>query len=82
MSKIVERVVFELIHLYLEPNNLRSKYQSAFVCSHSKETALQIVFKELICYLDESRSVMYIGLDLSAAFDIIYHQFLFEIQAK
>ena len=82
MSKVVERVVFEQIYMYLESNNLRSKYQSAFRCSHSTETALLKVFNDLLCYLDESRSVMYIGLDLSAAFDIIDHQFLFVILAK
>ena len=59
-----------------------SKYQSAYRCSHSTETALLKVFNDLLCYLDESHSVMYIGLDLSAAFDIIDHQFLFEILAK
>ena len=68
--------------MYLESNNLRRKYQSAFRCSHSTETALLKVFNDLQCYLDESRSVMYIGLDLSAAFDIIDHPFLFEILAK
>ena len=59
-----------------------SKYQSAFHCSHSTETALLKVFNDLLCYLEDSRSVMYIGLDFSAAFDIIDHQFLFEITAK
>ena len=68
--------------MYLESNNLRSKYQSAFRCSHSLETALLKIFNDLLCYLDESRSVMHIGFDLSAAFDIIDHQFLFEILAK
>ena len=82
MSKVVERVVFEQINLYLESNNLRSKYQSAFRCSHSRERALLKVFNDLLCFLVESRSVMYIGLDLSAAFDIIDHQFLFEVLAK
>ena len=82
MSKVVERVVFEQINLYLESNNLRSKNQSAFRCSHSTETDLLKVFNDLLCYLDESRCVKYIGFDLSAAFDIIYHQFLFEILMK
>ena len=82
LSKVIERVVFEQISLYLESNNLMSKYQSAFGCSHSTEMVLHKVFNDLLCYLDESRSVMYIGLDLSAAFDVVDHQFLFEILAK
>ena len=74
LSKVVERVVFEQINLYLETNDLQSRYQSAFRCLNSTEMALLKVFIDLLCYLAESRSVMYIGLDLSAAFDIIdYH---------
>ena len=59
-----------------------SKYQSAFRCSHSTETALFKVFYGPLCYVDESRSVMYIGLDSSAAFGNIDHQFIFEISVK
>ena len=82
MSKFFWKSCFEQINLYLESNNLRSKYQSAFRCSHSTEPALLKVFTDLLCYLDELRSVMYIGLDLTEAFDIIDHRFLFEILAK
>ena len=82
MSKVVERFVYEQINLYRESNNLRNKCQIAFRCSHSTETDVVKVFNDLLCYLDESRSVMYIGLDLSTAFDIVDHQFLFEILAK
>ena len=56
-----------------------SNYQSDFRCSRSTKTALLKVFTDLLCYLDESKSVIYIGIDLSAAID---HQFLFEILAK
>ena len=82
LSKVIERVVFEQLDFYLESNNLMSKYQSAYRCSHSTETVLLKVFNDLLCYLDESHAVMYIGLDLSAAFDIIDHHFLFERLAK
>ena len=82
LLKFIERVVFEQINFHLEFNDLMSKYQRAFRCSHSTETALLKVFNDLLCYLDDSCSVMYIGLDLSAAFDIIDNQFLFDILAK
>ena len=47
MSKVVERVVFEQISLYLESIILNSKYHSAFRCSHSMETVLLKVFYDL-----------------------------------
>ena len=75
LLKVNERVVLEQINFYLESNNLTSKYQSAFRCWHSTETALHKVFNDLRCNLDKLRSMMYIGLDLSAAFDINDHQF-------
>ena len=75
LSKVIE---VEQINLYLESNNFNSKSQSAFRCSHSTETALK-VFDVLLFYLDESLSVMCIGLDLSEAFVIIDHQFIFDI---
>ena len=59
-----------------------NKCQSAFHCSFSTETALLEIFNDLLCSLDDSRSVNYIGLDFSAAFDVFDHQFLFEILAK
>ena len=70
------------MNLCLESNNLSSKYQSAFPCSHSTEPALLEIFNDLLCYLDELRSLMYIGLYLSPAFDIIDHHILFEILVK
>ena len=62
-----------------------SKYQSAFSVAELlafNGNALLKVFNDLLCYLDESRSVMYVELDLSTAFDFIDHQFLFEILAN
>ena len=84
LSKVMERVVFEQFNFYLESNDLMSKYQRAFCCSLSTETALLEFFNDLFCYLDELCCVMYIyiGLDLSAAYDIIDNQFFFEILVK
>ena len=59
-----------------------SKHQGGFRCPHSTETALLKVFNDLLFYPDESRCVMYIGLDMSTAVDIIDRQFSFEILAK
>ena len=80
MSNAIES--FLQVNLYLEFNNLKSNYQSAFCCSRSTETALLKVFNDFLCYLDKSLSVMRVGLDLSAAFGIIDNQFFFEILVK
>ena len=66
-SKVDEEVVFEQITLYLESKKLTKMYQSAFLCSHSTETALLKVFCDIFCYLVESRSVMYIGIESQKA---------------
>ena len=75
------KVVFELNILYLESKYLHSKYQSALRCLHSTKLSMLEVFHGLVCYQVESSTVMLIGLDLFAAFDIIDHMF-FEKLAK
>ena len=76
LSKVIERVAFDQINFYLESSNLMSNYQSAFHCSPSTETVLLKVFNDLLSYLDESRSVMYIGLDLSERLILLIISFI------
>ena len=65
----------------MESNYLTSKRQSAFRCAPSTETALLKIFNDLLCYLDESLFVMYMVLELFAAFDVIDCR-TFEVLAK
>ena len=60
MSKVVERVVFEQINLYLESNNLRCRYQSAFCWLAFNGNGFTESLYSLLCCLDGSLSVMYI----------------------
>ena len=49
--------------------------------NHSTETAMIKVTNEILCALDNSQCVFLVILDLSAAFDTIYHEvFLARLQ--
>ena len=52
--------------------------QSAYKAIHSVETALVKVYDDLICAVDNGKSVMLAVLDFSGAFDTIDHKTLFE----
>ena len=78
----MEQVDFEQIKLCLESVSFTSKYRSGFPCPHLTEMFFVNFCSDLFCYLDESLALVYIVLDSSAAFDIIDHQFLFDISAK
>ena len=79
LSKILEKVVAAQINQYLAENNLLEPYQSAYRQGHSTETALMRVQNDIICAIGEQRAVLFVMLDLSAAFDTVDHETLLEI---
>ena len=60
----------------MSPNDLYSKYQSAYRKYHSTETALLKVQNDILCAIDSHKEVILALLDLSAAFDTIDHGIL------
>ena len=78
VSKIFEKIVFNQIVSHIEDNNLVDKFQSAYKCSHSTETALLKVVNDLLCNIDDGNACILTMLDLSAAFDTIDHKILFD----
>ena len=64
---------------HLEDNNMLFKLRSAFRKFFSTETALLIVTNETLLDSELRKSRLYIGLDLSAAFDTIDHDILLSI---
>ena len=76
LSKLLERAVCIQLVSYLNVNNLMPRHQSAYRRRHSTETALAFVLSELISALDDGNLALMALLDLSVAFDCVYHNIL------
>ena len=57
-------------------NHLDETFQSAYKEFHSTETALLRVQNDILCSLDQTKSVILLLLELSAAFDTVDHVIL------
>ena len=78
ISKLIEAAVFDQYTEHLSTNNLMDDKQSAYKKEHSTETLLMKVQNEILTGIDNGEVVMLVLLDLSAAFDTIDHNILFE----
>ena len=77
VSKILEKIIFKQIVNHLQDNCLIDRFQSAYKSGHSTETALLKVFNDIVCDIDKGNVSFLTMLDLSAAFDTIDHEILF-----
>ena len=75
ISKLIEKSVAVQLVQYIEDNNLDEKLQSAYKKLHSTETALLRVHDDILRAVDRGGTVVLL-LDLSAAFDTVYHGLL------
>jgi len=76
VSKVLERLLLARLRPNLtNPKNF-SKRQSAYRQGHSTETALLDVLDSVHTATDSKELTLLIGLDLSAAFDTVYHSTL------
>ena len=78
LSKLLERVVLHQLQKHLNDNDLIEKRQSAYLSSHSTETALLDVTSNLLDEADKGHVSILSLLDLSAAFDTIDHNILLQ----
>ena len=76
ISKVVERVVAQQLTSHMGENNLHEQMQSAYRQNHSTETALLKVHSDILSAVDNGCVVVLVLLDLTAAFDTIYHGIL------
>ena len=78
ISKIIEKIVSVRLKQHLSDNDLNEKFQSAYRKQHSTESALLRVYNDIVCSIDNRKSVVLVLLDLSAAFDTIDQPTLLE----
>ena len=78
LSKLLERLVAQQLTEYLTENGLLPELQSAYRAHHLTETAMLKVMArgDILLALDSGNLAMLSLLDLSAAFDTVYHDTL------
>ncbi|MEO1006360.1 MAG: reverse transcriptase family protein [Cyanobacteria bacterium J06638_38] len=76
LSKMMERMVAQQLHSYLDEYSLYDTMQSAYRPNHSTETALLKVHNDIMMTLDSGNDAILCLLDLSSAFDTIDHGIL------
>ena len=75
-AKIIERLMFNRVHDFLEAFHILCKGQYGFRPKHSTELALADALDKLCTSLDDNNISMGVFLDLSKAFDTIDHSIL------
>jgi hypothetical protein len=78
ISKIIERLCLARLTPHVAATGHFNPLQSAYRKHHSTETALLKILDDLNRIIDDQRSAVLVGLDLSAAFDTIEHDILIE----
>ena len=73
LSKVIEKVIASRIISHIENNAIIDKFQSAYKCGHSTETALLRVYSDIVTTIGKGNGPFLVLLDLSAAFDTIDH---------
>ena len=72
----VEKAVVIQLTDHVMAHHLDETFQSAYKNFHSTETALVRVQTDILCAIDNNKSVILLLLDLSAAFDTVDHSIL------
>ena len=75
-SKVLEKIVYNQMHKYLEQNNLIYAFQSGFRSAHSTDTALTFLADKLRANMDEGLYTGMVLIDLQKAFDTVEYTIL------
>ena len=76
ISKLIEKTAVAQLNDYLSANELLEENQSAYPANHSTETALLHVYDNIIRSIGDKKAVLFVMIDLSAAFDTIDFEIL------
>ena len=76
ISKILEKIMFKRLNIFLENNNLLIPNQFGFRKGHSTEHAILHVKDKIIDAFVKSEHIIGVFMDLSKAFDTIDHKIL------
>ena len=76
LSKLLEKVVQDILQAFLDSNNLMPPTQSAYRKFHSTETTVSKVYNDLLLAADEGQVSAVCLLDLTAALDTVDHDLL------
>ena len=71
LSKLTERVVDRRLHEHMSINNLHCAYEHGYKKCHSTETLLLPLVNNTLLSLDAFLAVIWLLIDLSAAFDTV-----------
>ena len=77
LSKVIEKVISVRILKHIKANGIIDNFQSAYKSGHSCETALIRVYNDIVTTIGKGNGSGLVLLDLSAAFDTIDHENLF-----
>ncbi len=73
ISKVFENLLFKHIYYFFKANSLLKTNQSGFTPSDSTITQLINICNNIHCQLDNSDEILAVFLDLSKAFDKVWH---------
>lgn len=79
LSKVVEKIMYNQIVLYVSENSLLPEIQSGFRAGYSCSTALLKVTDDIISAADEGKVTALVLLDFTKAFERIDHSLLLAI---
>ena len=73
-SKLFEKIIFKYVYNYFRENFILSSYQSGFQSGKSTVTQLTEVYHEFCSAVDNNKEIRVIFLDISKAFDKVWHR--------
>src|SRR5664279_4605630 len=82
ISKFTERLAVKQFNDHITANHLLPSHQSAYRLHHSTETAVTAVYNDIARAVDRGEVCALVLLDLSAAFDTVDHNILFDVLTK